>query len=78
MFSSTNGELVRPLQADLIAKAQYQALVREARGVRTSRPRHLVAVVLLALARRLEPVGARIGREPASLRPELSCAVSPC
>ncbi|MDQ1722001.1 MAG: hypothetical protein QOI26_1735 [Pseudonocardiales bacterium] len=78
MFNSLNGELARHLQADLIAKAQYEGLVREALSVRNSWPRHVVAVALLAAAHRMEPVGISFGREAASVRPELPCAISPC
>ena len=78
MFNSMNGELGRLKQADLIAEAQYQGLVSEALGARASRPRHLLAVALLAAARWMEPIGARVGREAVSVRPELPCTISPC
>jgi len=78
MFNSMNGELARSRQDELIATAQYQALVREALSARASGPRHVFAVALLAAADRLEPVTASLGREAASVRPELPCALSPC
>jgi hypothetical protein len=78
MFNSMNGELGRLKQADLIAEGRYQGLVSEALGVRGNRPRHLMAVALRAAARRLEPLGTRVGQEVASIRPELPCAISPC
>jgi hypothetical protein len=78
MFNSLNGELVRPIQADRIAEAQYQGLVREARSGRPSRFRHLLSVTLLAAAHRIEPVRISLNHEAPSVRPELPCAISPC
>jgi hypothetical protein len=78
MFNSMNGELGHLKQVDLIAEAQYQGLVREALGASANRPRYLLAVALHAAAHRLEPIGARTGREAVSVRPELPCTLSPC
>jgi hypothetical protein len=78
MFSNDNGDLARLRQVDLIAEAQYQSLVNEAISARTSQPRHLVAAVLRAVADRMEPLRISLVQEPASVRPELPCAVSPC
>jgi hypothetical protein len=78
MFSNMTGELARPRQSDLLATAQYQRLVREARNGRPSWVRHAAATMLVALARRLEPIRRNFEHEPASVAPELPCAISPC
>ncbi|MDQ1741996.1 MAG: hypothetical protein QOE23_335 [Pseudonocardiales bacterium] len=78
MFNSMPGDLGRSRQADLIARAQHQRLVREARGGRRRPARHLLAMALQVAADRMEPIGARVGRETGSVHADLPCAVSPC
>lgn len=80
MFSNMTGELARVRQSDLLATAQYQRLVRVARADRTGWIRHDLAAVLVAAARRLEPVRRNLTLEPesAGLRPQLPCAIEPC
>ncbi|HST48049.1 hypothetical protein [Jatrophihabitans sp.] len=76
MLYNGNGELARLRHADLIREAQHHNLVRDARSVRTPRPRHLLAVALHAAAHRIEPRRARFAAET-GIRPE-PCAISPC
>jgi hypothetical protein len=78
MFSYMTGELARPRQDDLLATAQYQRLVREARASRSHRARHAAAAMFVAIARRLEPIRRNLEHEAASVAPELPCAMSPC
>jgi hypothetical protein len=80
MFSNMTGELARVRQADLLATAQYQRLVREVRVGRTGQFRHTLAALLVTAARQLEPVRRNLNLEPESIRvaPKLPCAVEPC
>ena len=80
MYSNMTGELARLRQSNLLATAQYQRLVREARTGRTNQFRHSLAAVLVAAARQLEPVRRNLALEPESIRmaPKLPCAVEPC
>ncbi|MFL6162874.1 MAG: hypothetical protein ACJ74U_11685 [Jatrophihabitantaceae bacterium] len=78
MSSYLTGELVRPRQDDLLATAQYQRLVAEARSGRPHRARHAMATMFVAVGRRLEPIRRGLEHETASVAPELPCAFSPC
>jgi hypothetical protein len=84
MFSYLTGELARPRQSDLLATAQRQRLVREVRNDRAGairqpgRIRHSAAAVLMATARRLEPVRLNLEPQAAGARSELHGAASPC
>jgi hypothetical protein len=80
MFSNMTGELARVRQSELLAAAQYQRLVQEARIDRTGQFRHVLAALLVAAARQLEPVRRNLNLEPESIRlaPKLPCAIEPC
>lgn len=78
MYSYLTGELARHRQSDLLATAQYQRLVAEARDGRPSWIRHAAAATLVAIAGRLEPIRRTFEHEAASVAPELPCTVSPC